>query len=73
MISVHEGLKPFKCDSCEKDFTAKQSLLVHTYTIHKKKEDFKCTSCDAADTAMRCSFLLEERYLCGVAGWLMPA
>ena len=43
--TVHDGIRKFKCDSCEKQFTKSSDLNAHVVTVHQKKEDFKCTKC----------------------------
>ena len=45
--AVHLGLRPFKCDLCEKDFTQKSHLNTHHKNVHLKVEDsrFYCHSC----------------------------
>ena len=37
VLTVHEGVKPYKCDfeNCEAAFTGKQNLEGHILTIHK--------------------------------------
>ena len=45
-MAVHDKIKPFKCDSCEVEFTFKSSLTIHISAVHEKKKDFKCNSCD---------------------------
>ena len=44
--SVHEGKKPFKCDSCDDSFHLKDTLQQHVATVHDRKMPFKCDSCD---------------------------
>jgi uncharacterized Zn-finger protein len=43
----HEEKKQFKCDECNKSFTAKSSLNGHIRAIHERKKDFKCNVCAA--------------------------
>ena len=43
---VHEGMKHFICESCDKKFTSKQMLVMHISAIHENKKDFKCNSCE---------------------------
>ena len=44
--SVHEGNKPFKCNTCNVNFAGKQNLNVHIASLHEWKKDFKCKICD---------------------------
>ena len=43
--SVHEGLKPFKCEKCSTFFTLKNSLKNHIAFIHDGKKPFECIRC----------------------------
>ena len=47
VMQVHEGTKPFKCDTCNAAFTSKQGLKGHIASIHGGTKSFKCTVCDA--------------------------
>ena len=47
VMQVHEGTKPFKCDTCDAGFTSKQGLKGHIASIHGGTKSFKCTVCDA--------------------------
>ena len=47
VMPVHEGTKPFKCDTCDAGFTSKQGLEGHVVSIHGGTKSFKCTICDA--------------------------
>ena len=42
--SIHKGIKPFKCNSCEKEFATKGTLVIHISAIHENKKDYKCKS-----------------------------
>ncbi|XP_065225430.1 zinc finger protein 34-like isoform X4 [Planococcus citri] len=42
----HEHTKPFHCQVCDKQFTAKRYLFAHGLT-HNEKKDYKCRVCDA--------------------------
>ena len=41
----HEGIKPFKCNICFRDFLEKGTLKTHKKT-HQKQNLFNCTLCD---------------------------
>ena len=45
--AVHLGLRPFKCDVCDKDFTQKTHLRTHQKNVHENVQDtrFKCDEC----------------------------
>ena len=45
--SVHEGLKPFKCDICISLFASKAKLKSHVASVHYKEKPFKCDFCEA--------------------------
>ena len=36
VLAVHEKLKPYKCDTCEKSFARKGDLKAHIRDIHQK-------------------------------------
>ena len=38
-------LKPHKCPTCDKGFTANYNLQIHISTVHLKLKNFKCTDC----------------------------
>ena len=44
--SVHDGKKPFKCESCDNSFHLKENLQEHVTTVHEGKMPFKCDLCD---------------------------
>ena len=58
--SVHENIRPFKCDICNEslhskkqfqceicgiDFTSRESLKRHIEAVHEEKKPFKCNIC----------------------------
>ena len=49
IASVHEGKKPFKCDTCDARFALMHHLKSHIASVHEKKR-FNCAKCDASFT-----------------------
>ena len=45
MRGVHEGIKKYPCDQCEKVFSQKHHLKNHVKVIHDGIRDYKCDSC----------------------------
>ena len=43
--SVHEKLKPYKCNLCGKDFSQTSSLKQHVKSVHDKLKPYKCNKC----------------------------
>ena len=43
---VHENVKDYKCDSCDKSFTWKSQLEFHTKKIHMNMKPYQCVCCD---------------------------
>jgi hypothetical protein len=43
---VHEGLKKFACDMCDKKYASKIDLKYHLKKIHGKVIMFDCTLCE---------------------------
>ena len=43
---VHEGLKPYKCDICNKYWAQKKSLKRHINNDHGPKKEVKELKCD---------------------------
>lgn len=43
--SVHEKLKPFKCDQCSSMFSFRDALLRHTRMVHDQVRPFPCPFC----------------------------
>ena len=44
--SVHEEIKPFKCNFCDFETAKKQNIKNHIECIHEGKKPFKCNICD---------------------------
>jgi len=42
---VHEGSRPFKCETCGLTFSKKSHLTRHVETVHEKKRPFHCEDC----------------------------
>ena len=38
IAAVHEGKKPYKCDTCDVKFSSKQGLNRHFAAVHKEKK-----------------------------------
>ena len=49
-ISLHEGHRDYKCNSCGKAFGYSQDLKIHIHTVHEGHRDHKCDSCDKSFT-----------------------
>ena len=45
MSGVHEGLKPYKCDKCDKAFPSNGNLQTHIKIAHTKTGSVKCKIC----------------------------
>ena len=45
MRGVHEGIKKYPCDQCEKVFSQPHHLKTHINTIHEGIRAYKCNSC----------------------------
>ena len=45
---VHEGVKPYKCDKCEKSFGKRINLRKHVEQVHEKLRNFHCEICGKA-------------------------
>ena len=39
---VHEGIKDYICDQCNKAFSHLDNLRVHTRTVHEGHRDYMC-------------------------------
>ena len=48
--SVHEGIKPFKCNICGKGSASNGEMKKHVETVHEGKKPFKCTTCNSCYT-----------------------
>ena len=44
-MSVHEKLKPYKCEICDKSFAAVGNLNSHVSLVHEKSAQVQCTLC----------------------------
>jgi len=44
---IHSGIKPYKCDNCDKEFSLKHNFNRH-YRIHTGEKNFKCIKCERA-------------------------
>ena len=42
---VHEKIKEFNCDRCNKNFFKAYNLKVHVQTVHEKERKFICQIC----------------------------
>ena len=42
---VHEKIKEFNCDRCNKIFSKGHNLKVHVQTVHEKERNFICQIC----------------------------
>ena len=45
VASVHKGIKPFICDICEIDFSAKKTLKQHHILKHTNERTLACALC----------------------------
>ena len=43
---VHNKIKAFKCDKCEKMFSTNQTLNIHIDRVHENLRPWKCERCD---------------------------
>ena len=43
--TVHEKIKDFKCEICEKAFISNSDLKRHINAVHAKTKNFGCTQC----------------------------
>ena len=44
--TVHEGIKPFKCKTCDYETAHKPHLKKHVESVHEGFKPFKCTICE---------------------------
>ena len=44
--TLHEKLKEYKCEVCEKEFGQLSSLQTHVKIVHKKLKKHKCQVCE---------------------------
>ena len=47
-VTVHNGRKDHKCDSCAKAFSEAGSLKTHINSVHNGQKDYKCDICGKA-------------------------
>ena len=43
---VHEKLRPWTCEECNKSFSDRRDLIAHEDSIHKGLKPFDCPYCD---------------------------
>ena len=43
--SVHQKLKLYQCNACDKNFALKGTLENHRKTVHGNRRDFRCDLC----------------------------
>ena len=53
--SVHDGVKPFKCSSCDASFARNNHLRRHYGNVHEGKREFMCILCKDSFTKDRLS------------------
>ena len=46
--SVHERIKPFRCETCASSFAEKKDMLRHIGTVHEGKKLYKCDTCQTS-------------------------
>ena len=51
IATVHEEMKPFKCDICKAEFRQKVNLNTHIAKVHEEMKPFKCDLCNAKFTS----------------------
>ena len=44
--TIHGNQRPHKCDSCDKYFGNKESLVIHIKRVHENVKPFHCEFCD---------------------------
>ena len=45
-MGVHENVRPYECDSCEKGFRTRSELKRHTESVHEKIRNVECSNCE---------------------------
>ena len=48
IAAIHEGKKPFKCDTCDYSCSEKGSMKKHVSSVHEGKKSFKCEVCNSS-------------------------
>ena len=51
MASVRSEENPFKCTTCDKQFSRKGNLKQHIASVHEGKKPFKCKICDKGSSS----------------------
>ena len=49
-ISLHEIVKPHKCNICDAAFSRKRNIEIHISGVYEKKKPYKCLLCDGSFT-----------------------
>ena len=52
--TVHEGKRPFKCDTCQTTFSHRTGLNRHVENIHEKNKPFRCDICKLRFSRRNC-------------------
>ena len=47
VASIHEGLKPLKCESCDYSSSLKHNMKKDVSSFHEGNKSFKCNVCFA--------------------------
>ena len=66
--SVHEGMKPFRCDICDFSSSHFSSMNRNVESVHEGKKPFKCNICDYS-----CSQKKGNKYICCICSWRKEA
>ena len=57
MSTIHEGLRPYKCEKCDKTFGVRERLKRHFETVHEGKKKYQCPLCSQKFTTRFCQNL----------------